>query len=198
MSFAPDVLLSVTAGNPIGFPVPAINPPDPPAEGETIVIPIPDDVYEVDSFSFDLTYQLYTQEIAGETITQTNVNTEIEFISYSSGEITGLSAIKIDDQTIRISGAISDAFNDAFYRFVMPDYSVKTLPASTTEEYLALIEWSIPSIRIKDFTHTVICKVTNLEDNTFEERTNTFPQTVYWKLEPALAQFRNLLAKGKI
>jgi hypothetical protein len=197
MSFAPDVLLKVTAGNPIGFPIPAINPPNPPLEGETVVIPIPDDVYEVDSFSFDLTYQLYS-EIAGETVTQTNVDTEIELISYSSGEITGLSAVKIDDQTVRISGAISDAFNDAFYRFVMPDYSVKLLPASTTEEYLALIEWSIPSIKIKDFTHTVICKVTNLEDDTFEERTNTFPQTVYWKLEPALLQFRNILAKGKI
>ena len=189
------VLLKVTPTNPVGFPDPPINPPAPLPEGGIEGVPVPNEVYEGSIFSFDIVYQLYTSVMNENAETQTNVLTKIDLLEYNVG-CNGLQAIKLNDNTIRISGACTGVFTDAYYKFLMSDNTVKILPSDTSEDFLALIEWSIPNTKIKTFNHIFKVKVTDLEDNSNEEKTNTFSQTVYWKYETALAQFRTILAKG--
>lgn len=185
---------SVTTGNPIGFPSPPINPPDPGPEGEPGVSPIPDDVYEGQPFSFTATYQCYT--LSGESEV-TPVSTQIQLVSYS-GAASGVLCEQLNSTTLKISGNASGVFTDAYYKFLMQDNSIKFLPANTTEKYKALIEWSIPENKIVTVSYSVTVNITNLEDGTSEQVTNSFSHEVYWKLEPALAQFRALLSRGTV
>lgn len=192
-----DVLLRVTPTNPVGFPNPPINPPAPLLDGGIESVPVPNEVYEGSTFSFDVVYQLYTPTMSGDTESQTDVLTKIDLLEYTS-DSNGLQATKLNDNTIRISGACTGVFTDAYYKFLMPDKTVKILPANTIENFLALIEWSIPNTKIKTINHTLKVKVTDVEHNSNEERTNMFSQTVYWKYETALAQFRAILSKGSV
>ena len=185
-------LVKVTPGNAVGFPVPPINTPDPGPLGEPGVSPIPDDVYEGASFSFDLVYQCYT--LIGEDTTL--FSTSIELLNYLPS-VPGFQCTQINSTTLRIEGAASNVFTDAYYTFLMKDGTIRNLRADTAEEYEALVEWSIPSTKIAPIVHTVEAKVTNLQDSSFGNETKSFTHDVYWKLEPALAQFRTLLAKGR-
>ena len=181
------------AGNPVGFPSPPINPPDPGPEGQTGVSPIPDDIYEGEEFSFTLTYQCFTTDGENETL----IPTSVEFTSYNTN-VDGLTCTQLNSTTLKISGIALNVFTDAYYKFLMQDNSVKILPANTTEKYKALIEWSIPENKIAPINHTISAKVTNLQDATFSQVSNTLTHDAYWKLESAIAQFRTILSKGTI
>jgi hypothetical protein len=182
------ISLSVTPSNPIGFPSPPLNPFEPPE----IAQPVIDDVYEGVYFSFDLVYQLFN-DLGGDPPQIENISTEVELLSYSSSSVSGLSAQKINQNTIRVSGTIVNAFTDGFFKFLMPDNTLQVLPPDTDQEFVALVQWSPPTTKIIDFMHTIECKVTNLVDNTFQTDSRTFNQTVYWKYDTSLAQFQSLV-----
>ncbi len=183
-------LVKVTVGNKIGFPDPLINPPD---LGETI--PVLDDIYEGSTISFDLTYMLY--EISGESTVEYPLVTSVQLTSYSSGDIIGLSASKIGQNVIRVQGSPRQVFTDGYYKFLMNDGSIQIL-SSAPENFKTIVEWSIPTTRIKPLTHIIQTQVTDTGLSQTDSHTSTQTHDVYWRYEPALQEFRSLLARGTI
>lgn len=130
--------------------------------------------------------------------------TEFTFTPYD----TNLKCVKVNSDTLTISGSIGQTFKDAYYNFIMPDKSVKTLPMDTKEKYLALVKWSPPNKKQDDVTHslTITYKYTpNATSGSIltpteqiVTETKTFVQGIYWSYPIAVGQFQQLLAKGVI
>lgn len=130
--------------------------------------------------------------------------TEFGFTPYDSS----MKCVKKNTDTLTISGSIGLTFKDAYYNFIMPDNSIKTLPMDTKEKYLALVKWSPPSKKQEDVIHslTITYKYTpsvttgsllNPTEQTVTE-TKTFVQGIYWNYDIAVGQFQNALSKGTI
>lgn len=130
--------------------------------------------------------------------------TEFIFAPYD----TNIKCVKKNSDTLTISGSIGQTFKDAYYNFIMPDKSVKTLPMDTEEKYLALVKWSPPNKKQEDVTHslaitykytptTQVGSVLNPGEQIVNE-TKTFVQGVYWNYYIATDQFRGLVSKGSI
>lgn len=73
--------------------------------------------------------------------------------------IEGVTVTLVNSHTINFSGSVDNVFTDAYYRFLMPDNTIKVLPANTEEFYLALIEYSPPVIKRKTFTYSLPCTI---------------------------------------
>jgi hypothetical protein len=73
--------------------------------------------------------------------------------------IEGVTVTLVNSHTINFSGSVDNIFTDAYYRFLMPDNTIKVLPANTEEFYLALIEYSPPVIKRKTFTYSLPCTI---------------------------------------
>ena len=148
-------------------------------------------VYENgDVFSVDLNFKDYTY--MGELDPPIITSVVIDIVSFLP-QVKGITCVKISSDTVRISGSAQSAFTDSFYQFIMRDKTLKILPADTTEDYLAIVRWSPPSIKSVDTISTLKLRV----DNSIEE-TISISQLVQWYYPLAVQGFKNALAKGKI
>lgn len=130
--------------------------------------------------------------------------TEFTFSPYD----TNIKCVKKNSDTLTISGSIGQTFKDAYYNFIMPDKSVKTLPMDTKEKYLALVKWSPPSTKRDDVTHlltiaykytpTTATGTTLIPTEQSITETKTFVQGIYWSYPIAVGQFQSVLSKGTI
>jgi hypothetical protein len=147
-------------------------------------------VYEYgDVFSVDLKFDDY--EDMGEFAPPTIRSVVIDIISFVP-QASGITCVKISADTVRISGSAQSAFTDSFYQFIMRDKTLKILPVDTTEDYLAIVRWSPPSIKSIDTISNLTLKVDNLTEETIP-----ISQLVQWYYPKAVQGFRNALAKGK-
>jgi hypothetical protein len=123
---------------------------------------------------------------------------DIELVSYVGP--SGFSIVQTTPKILTLSGAVSNAFTDSYYEFVMPDGSIQQLPSNTTEEFLAIIKWNPPSTKITTITHQLQIKIkADLLANTLETiETFSLPQEVYWKYGPSVAAFQNLLSRSTL
>lgn len=175
---------TLTVGNAVGFPSPPLSQAE----------PIPDDVYEGTQFSFDLVYQSIGIDL--ETASEYNAPTDVNISSFSS-TASGVTCTKINNTTLRIGGtAPSIDASDTYYKFLMPDNSVKVLPANTTEKYKALIEWSPPNNTIINASYSLTAIVTNLDNSSVDTVTSSFSHDSHWVIGNAINQFYSLLSKG--
>lgn len=137
------------------------------------------------------------------TVTVTN----IEILKYEA-ECDGYTASKVGDNIV-ITGVPVQVFTDQVYTFLMKDMkTLKNLPPDTTEDYSALIRWIPPAIKEVTINHSITLIITYDEESTALGSvplngvtaivTFTIPQTVRWQYYPAVAQFRQLVAKGTI
>lgn len=185
-------LLKITKSNMSGFPTIASRYTDP--EGGGAPANVIDGVYENgDPFSVDILLQEPDPSTDPPTllpITITEFSADIN--------IAGIKIVKKSDDTINISGSPSSIFIDSFYQFIMPDKSLKILPADTKETYLSIVKWSPPSVKyIYDVPYQIKLKyVSTLTGVTIE--TLTILQDIYWTYPPAVAGFKALLARGTI
>jgi len=183
-------LLSITTGNTVGFPSPPLNP-DPGDLTNTL-----EDIYEGSKISFDVIYQLYNESFppGGPNVDAT---TSVDLISYTNG-INGLTAQKVSDQVIRISGTPTGVFTDGYYTVLKKDGSVVDVSQSDTGDYVAVVGWSIPSTKIKDIIHEITANVKDLDTNEHEIITEQVTQDVYWRADLAVQAFREKLNRGSI
>lgn len=121
---------------------------------------------------------------------------EIQLISYNS-PVVGLSIVQTDLNTLSIQGISRNVIQGGTYKFLMPDNSVKFLPANTSEDYDALIGWEPPPIKMVQVTHFINVRIKNVGlPDTME--TLILNQEIYWRYQVGLYQFQTALAKGKL
>lgn len=138
-------------------------------------------------FSVDITF-------SGESPTVTTVS----LVSFTS-TLEGTTLSEVVPNTFRLSGNALNVFTDAYYQFIMPDKTLKILKADTTEEYLSLIKWEPPSVKIFNAVHSITYLVTSTDVNEFSGiTTSVFDQDVFWQWRYALQQFNLVLSKGTI
>lgn len=199
--------VTITQVNPVGFPagLPSDISSDP--ELQTTL----KSVFEYgDDFSVDLQYAYIPAEgessESGESTTEDPV-TDIELSELTfSGNPNGVKAELINPKLIRISGKAIDVFLDAFYQFLMPDNTLKVLPANTQEKFLALVRYEPPSITVKSFNYSLNYKLTYIVGQTSSSSTepsaintsNTIKQDVYWSFSIAVTELQRLVSKGVI
>ena len=53
---------------------------------------------------------------------------------------------KINDETFKIKGAFSNVIRGDYYKFVMRNGEIKELDPNTSEDYRAVIEYSMPPV----------------------------------------------------
>jgi hypothetical protein len=186
-------MITITQQNAIGFPGLFQNNPEDPTVQTTLPT-----VYEFgDMFSIELLFG-YTPEDEEDTIT----GVTIDSVTLSNTGVPGVTVAKLNDQTIRFTGIANDVFTDSYYRFLMPDNTLKILPQDTTEPFLALVEYKPPLLKRKTYTYTLACEITYIGATapapTQINTTIAVTQDVVWNYNIAVAQFRAVLAKGVI
>lgn len=122
---------------------------------------------------------------------------DFELYDYSV-DCIGYSAKKVED-VIEVNGASLNVFTDQIYEFLMPDLSVKTLDANTTEDFISLVKWNPPSTKVRSISHkfTIIANYTEDSVSRSAILTLVMPQTIRWNYSSGIASFRQLLAKSR-
>jgi hypothetical protein len=183
-----ETLLAITIGNFEGFPDPPIN------DAEDLTADL-EDIYENVPVSFTLTYQYYIPPEIPEG-PNVDVDTSVDLISYTNTE-QSFSAEKVSSQVIRVSGTPRNIFTDGFYTVLLRDRTIQNVSIDYPDGYLAIVGWSIPTVKIKEIQHSITANVTNLETMAIETNEKTIAQDVYWEAEIAVAAFRDALDKGQ-
>ena len=102
--------------------------------------------------------------------------------------------------TIRLTGPASNVFTDTYYQFRMPDGSLKVLPPDTTEKFVGLVKYNMPSPtwtqKSYDFVVTIPANNTMVPPMLSYTETVTMTQRYYWTFETAVANVQNLVARG--
>lgn len=109
----------------------------------------------------------------------------------------GIEYSKPNAYTVRLTGPAESVFVDQFYEFVMPDYSIQRLNPNTTQPFLSLVHYSMPSptYTMLAYPFTVTIPATYGSGSTVNE-THTMNQWFYWKYQVAVANIANLRSRG--
>jgi hypothetical protein len=151
-------------------------------------------VYEGTIFSVDLTFEgVYIDSMTEEKtyLPATNVT----FTAPS----TGIVVTKLSNSSVRVAGPYSNPFPNTFYRFKMADYTTKILPANTTEDWIALVEYNPPSPTYieKTFDLAVTISADPVLGGLPTTETITMHQWVYWSYATARNSVISLAALGE-
>lgn len=192
--------LSITLSNPIGFP--GLSQVNPASNTMQTILP---SIYEYgNAFSIDISInyitsaEAETDEYSGITISYKSLTSELETCN----------VIQLGPNSLRMTGQAGETFIDSFYRFLMPDGTLKNLPSNTTEKFLALVRYNPPGIKRKTISHTINLDITYLANPAYTGTTTSttttinnnigFTQDVVWNYNTAVEQFQSVLAKGVI
>jgi hypothetical protein len=145
--------------------------------------------YSID-IQFTVTYYDTLNALIGTSLAS-NVTTTFNFAQF------GMSAVKLNASTYRISGTYSNAFPDEYYRFKLKNNTTAVLPANTTEDFLALVEYNMPQpvTTNKEMLFNVSAPAT------FNGSPNinwpfTMYQWVVWRYQSAVASVQSLVNQG--
>lgn len=122
---------------------------------------------------------------------------QISLLNYNK-PVDGIDITQVDDYILKIHGTAQNVIQGGTYKFLMPDNSIKFLPANTTEEYDALIGWSPPPIKMQQVTHIIQIRIAGNDPLYGRNETLMFNQEIYWKYSLGLQSFQNALSKGKL
>jgi hypothetical protein len=190
--------VKVTQSNPSGFSGVAGDPLAAVSEDESTAFSnfIPT-VYEAAAFSIDLEFQGKYADVA-DPPTYTYANATAVSLT-TNVALNGLVATKLNAYTYRISGAWANAFTNSYYQFKMKDYSLKVLPPTTTEDWIALIRYQMPSPTSiqKDIVFTVTIPADPLLGGSSTTENVTMSQWVFWNFASARASVINLVGRGE-
>jgi hypothetical protein len=125
----------------------------------------------------------------------------IELIDYSI-DCDGFDAKRVND-TIEVSGRALNVFGQT-YLFLMPDGSVKGLSSDTEEDFISIVSWSPPEIKVRTISHkfNVIVSYTETSaqlnnQNLTAVLTLTMPQTIRWDFSSGVQNFQQLLSRSR-
>lgn len=190
--------VKVTQLNPSGFGAVAGDPLAAVAEdGSTAFSNFIPTVYEAATFSIDLQFEgSYASEADPPEITYQNATA----VSLTTNvAINGLVATKPNAYTYRITGAWANAFTNSYYQFIMQDYSLKVLPPTTTEDWISLIRYQMPSPTSiqKDIVFSVTIPADPILGGAPTTENVTMSQWVFWNFASARASVINLVSLGE-
>lgn len=144
-------------------------------------------VFQDDTFTDTLSFEVLYKN-AGNTEQQYVAVTEVTVLQ--SGTVTAT----VSGTSVSLSGSQRNVFNDEILTFVMPDMSIKTLPSDTTEDYLALIRYQMPSIVTTMISYSFRVKSTNPYTTVEKFDTITMSQWIHWKYENGKALVQRIVA----
>ena len=190
--------VKVTQLNPSGFGAVAGDPLAAVAEdGSTAYSNFIPTVYEAAGFSIDLQFEgSYASAADPPVITYQNATA----VSLTTNvAINGLVATKPNAYTYRITGAWANAFTNSYYQFIMQDYSLKVLPPTTTEDWISLIRYQMPSPTSiqKDIVFSVTIPADPILGGAPTTENVTMSQWVFWNFASARASVINLVSLGE-
>lgn len=155
-------------------------------------------VYEGSAFSIDIEFiglepdpidPLLTVEVPA-----TDVTTTFDFDQYN------MTATKVNDNTYRIAGPCVNAFPSAKYEFTMPDKSVRVMAPNTTEPFLSLSHYTMPTnttIQLfYEFTVSLAGNPLAIPPVEPYTETVTIDQWVHWVFGTAAANVQAIVARG--
>lgn len=189
----------VTQTNKSGFS-PTVSP-DPFAsvteEGGTSNIHI-QSAYQGSYYSVDLVFEAeYPDPLTGNVLGTANVTnvtpTTFNFSDY------GMTALKVSNNIIRISGTFTNAFPDEFYYFKLRDNSFEYLEPTTNVEFKALIHYNMPTpTTIEESYPFEVQAPTDFGGAAKSNVTHTMKQWIVWRYQPAVAAVQSLIAQGDV
>ena len=190
--------VKVTQSNPSGFsgvagdPLAAVS-----EDGSTAFSNFIPTVYEAAAFSIDLEFQGKYADVA-DPPTYTYANATAVSLT-TNVALNGLVATKLNAYTYRISGAWANAFTNSYDQFKMKDYSLKVLPPTTTEDWIALIRYQMPSPTSiqKDIVFSVTIPADPILGGAPTTENVTMSQWVFWNFASARASVINLVGIGE-
>jgi hypothetical protein len=156
-------------------------------------------VYEGGAFSVDITFEGAYATGSGQSTTYTYAAATAVSVT-TNISVFGLSLTKPSANIARITGPYSNVFPNTYYEFVMPDLSLKVLPPNTTEKFLALERYKMPSPTyiMKDIVFSVTIPPDPVEGGSPTTESVTMHQYVYWVYQTAVSNVQNLVAKGTV
>lgn len=92
--------------------------------------------------------------------------------------------------TIKVAGTYPSTVFPETYSYVLQDGSLVTSTGNVSN-LLAIYEWAPPNIKVINITHSFNVQV---DGGTYYPR--SINQFIYWKLEPSLAFFKNIVSIG--
>ena len=190
--------VKVTQLNPSGFGAVAGDPLAAVAEdGSTAYSNFIPTVYEAATFSIDLQFEgAYSSAADPPVVTYQNATAASLTTNVATN---GLVATKPNVYTYRISGAWANAFTNSYYQFKMRDLSLRVLPPTTTEDWIALIRYQMPSPTSiqKDIVFSVTIPADPLLGGAPTTENVTISQWVFWNFASARASVINLVGEGE-
>lgn len=120
----------------------------------------------------------------------------IDLLNYSV-DCDGFSATK-SGNSIQLTGKPINVFGQNF-AFLMPDLTVKVLDPDTKENFVSLVKWSPPNIKVKTISHQFSVIINYTEDGTSRTSVVTLvmPQTIRWDFGLGVQSFQQVLAKSR-
>lgn len=152
----------------------------------------------VDSFSIDLKFEgeyvdntdplnpVYTYANA------TNVTSTFNWSQY------GITYSKPNVYTVRLVGPAINVFDNQYYKFVKPDLSQVILDANTTEPFLSLIKYQMPSptTTMKTYPFSVTIPADPILGGSPTTESVDMKQWFYWSVAVAKANIARLKTQG--
>lgn len=171
--------------------VPGSIPGDDIPVGETVPTYLPS-IYNAQDMEFDIVFSYEVEEDTAPIL-------EVTLKTAPTAE--GITITSKSADTINVKGKPVNIFTDEIFRFLFPDKSEKNLPPTNTEDWDTIVKWQKPSKNVETITYEFTVKydenpaaATPIEAG---ETTASIKQNVWWKYEPSLAYFNDLLKKGK-
>jgi hypothetical protein len=149
--------------------------------------------WEGTTISVDITYTAEADDGTGNNVVAIVSN---HSCSYDFAAI-GLTYTKTSSSTAKISGKTANLFPGSYYKFRMPDGTLKVLPPDTTEDFYALVQYEMPNPvrRQESYPVTVTVEAAGAEPK--QNVTINLTEWHYWKFNSAVAAVKDLVAKGK-
>ena len=155
-------------------------------------------VVEGVAWSIDIEFYDETVDTATTLVTRTNASSVTTTYDFSE---FGITMTKPNAYTVRLTGPASNVFPNTYYQFRMPDGSLKVLPPDTTETFVGLVKYNMPSptstSKSYDFVVTIPANNTLVPPLLTYTQTVTMTQNFYWTFETAVANVKALVARGQ-
>jgi hypothetical protein len=167
-------------------------------QGEAIDQTYVNSAYEfVDHFSIDLKFEGQYEDDSGGTPVYTYANATNVTSTFNWSQY-GITYSKPNAYTVRLVGPGINVFTNQYYKFVLPDYSQQVLPADTTQSFLSLVKYQMPSptTTMKTYPFSVTIPADPILGGSATTETVNMNQWFYWSVAVAEANIANLKHNG--
>jgi hypothetical protein len=150
----------------------------------------------LDAFSIDLVFEgVYPDAVDPLILTYQNAINVTSTFDWAS---IGLTFSKPNAYTVRLTGPGTNVFPGQFYKFKMVDLSEQVLQADTTEPFLSLIQYKMPSPTYTMKTYPFVATIPPdliLGGSPTVENVD-MKQWFYWRYQVATANIASIRARG--